>query len=273
MKNLSIVFFFALFAITSAYAQSAKPTDLTSNNLLTSPDFGGNPCYAGWEIEVVGVACNAGAEYVWLNHNNRAGDPAVKQTLNNLTVGAEYEIVVGWRGGDHGPIHGVRGARNVFAIDIDNQEIHRLTTGPNFTDWMINDKLASESSYGKLTFTATAASHTIRFRGEVGADGDVLIDWVQIKSSKIDACAAIQKLIDDVKAQKLSKGDEQSLISNLPSAIKVLGKGETASAIDKVTSFLGKLDTNKGLKAGPLAQLKADAQAILDALKSGNYSC
>jgi len=184
---LAVTSFLAMTSLTNfVLAQNPppgnyKPVDLNTNNLLNRPDFGGIPCYDEWEIEVVGVACNVGAEYVWLNHNNSAGDPAVKQTLTNLIPGIEYEILVGWRGGDHGPIHGVTGQQSVFAIDIDGVEEYRLTTGPSFTNWMINNTLATEVTYDKLTFIAEKDTHTIRFRGEVGLDGDVLIDWVQVK--------------------------------------------------------------------------------------------
>jgi len=73
----------------------------------------------------------------------------------------------------------------VFAIDLDGVEIHRLMTGPNFTDWMVNN-LVADGDYmymdmERLTFVATQDMHTLRFRGEVGADGDVLLDWVQVK--------------------------------------------------------------------------------------------
>ncbi len=194
LKNLFLALMMGLAMPALVVAQvndpkPPKPADLLTNNLLTSPDFGGSPCYAGWQIEVVetGTVCRLGDQYVWLNHNNRAGDPAVKQALTNLTVGADYEIVVGWAGGYHGPMHGVTGARNVFAIDLDGREIKRLTTGPNFTNWMVNDGLFVNGSgmpnYNKIIFKATATSHTLRFRGEVGADGDVVIDWVQVKSA------------------------------------------------------------------------------------------
>jgi hypothetical protein len=86
----------------AASGHPSKPSDLTTNNLLTSPDFGGAPCSQGWEIEVAEVTCNVGSDFVWLNHNNKAGDPAVKQILSGLTPGAKYYVYVGWRGGDHG---------------------------------------------------------------------------------------------------------------------------------------------------------------------------
>lgn len=171
----------SITALAAVTGHPSKPSDLSTRNLLTSPDFGGSPCSKGWQIEVAEVSCNAGADFVWLNHNNTAGDPAVKQTLSGLVPGRKYYVTIGWRGGDHGPIHGVTGARNVFAVDLDGKEIKRLTTSSSFTDWMTNDVVATKSSSATpIEFTATATSHTLRLRGEVGADGDVLVDWVQV---------------------------------------------------------------------------------------------
>ena len=180
MRNL-LLSLFLLIGTASISQNVADPSNLSTDNLLKNPGFNGSPCYSSWQSETVEVACNAGEGYCWLNHNNRAADPSVKQTISGLTPGKEYEIIVGWRGGDHGPMHGVSGARNIFAIDLDGKEIKRLTTASNYMDWMVNDKPENEIDYGKITFMATSTSHTIKFRGEVGADGDVLISWVKVR--------------------------------------------------------------------------------------------
>jgi len=95
MKKLISVSVLSLFVGANlVYAQAPK-TDDFYDNLLMNPDFDTEPCYDGWELEVTEVACNGGEGTVWLNHNNRAGDPAVKQTIHGLTPGEEYEIIVG----------------------------------------------------------------------------------------------------------------------------------------------------------------------------------
>jgi hypothetical protein len=277
MKNLFFALALILIGGTVATAQGGQdPADLATGNLLKNPTFMGTPCYQDWQIEVVGVACNTGNGYVWLNHNNRAGDPAVKQTLEGLTIGSEYEITVGWRGGDHGPIHGVSGARNIFAIDIDGREIKRLTTSSNYTAWMVNEKVEAEATTATpIKFTATATSHTIRFRGEVGADGDVLLAWAKVKSSKINACSAIDALIAKVESYLLATGVEKSLLSNLPSAKDQLAKKNETPAIEKLESFISKVQSNgkKDLTAEQEDTLVKMAQEIIDAIKSGNYDC
>ncbi|NOQ74538.1 MAG: hypothetical protein GQ574_21180 [Crocinitomix sp.] len=181
MKTIITLIVLSLAGIYSYGQNGADPSDLTTNNLLRNPGFNENLCNENWQIETCDVTCNGDAGTVWLNHSNRAGDPAIKQTLSNLIPGTYYEVIVGWRGGDHGPIHGVSGARNIFSVDIDGKEIKRLTTNANYTDWMVNDQPESASAYGQITFKATATTHTVRFRGEVGADGDVVIGYVKVQ--------------------------------------------------------------------------------------------
>lgn len=238
---------------------STDPTDLSTGNLLKNPGFNGTSCYADWSIETVEVACNAGSGYVWLNHNNRAGDPAVKQTLSGLTVGTEYEIIVGWRGGDHGPIHGVKGAQSVFAIDIDGKEIKRLSTGPNFTDWMVNDALDTAGKYNKISFRATATSHTIRFRGEVGADGDVLLSYAKVKAVVADpnscGCYKLRDLCGPIggKAESFPhyglycvvNGQSADAVSSLSYRMQDFPK-DCEMFNKKLQSNLGALITQKG---------------------------
>lgn len=240
-RSLVLSVLLALLAQGAVAQSGADPDGLTLANLLSNPGFNGPPCTEGWGVEVVQVACNAGAGFAWLNHNNRAADPAVTQVLNGLEPGKEYEIVVGWRGGDHGPIHGVSGARNIFAVDIDGREIRRLTTNSNYTAWMINDQLEGASGHTPITFTATAGSHTIRFRGEVGADGDVLLGWASVRerfrpqlfpvgtegrrsASEIDAGKAIvlQVLFVDFPDQQSTSTDFEGLWQTITSNGKLI---------------------------------------------------
>ncbi len=160
------------------------PATLKDGNLLKNPSFDTKSCTSAWTVENTMVACQAGTGTCWLNDNNSGADPAVSQTLTNLKVGTTYVVTVCWRGGDHGPTHGVSGAQNIFAIDIDQTEIKRLTTHKEYFTWMINDKPRAKGTYTPITFNATKSSHTIRFRGEVGADGDVLLGWAKVAELK-----------------------------------------------------------------------------------------
>lgn len=160
----------ASFVAVSAKMTGDDPADLADGNLFKNPGFNGSPCTNQWQTETVGVACNSERGTCWLNHNNRAGDPAALQTVGGLKPGATYEITVGWRGGDHGPIHGVRGVQRCFAIDLDGKEIFRGSTDADFLAW----------KRSSITFKATQDRHTIRFRGEVGVDGDVLLGWAKL---------------------------------------------------------------------------------------------
>ncbi|MEM7039810.1 MAG: hypothetical protein AAF570_22750, partial [Bacteroidota bacterium] len=162
----------ASFIPVSVKEYGTDPADLSSGNLFKNPGFNGKNCVEAWQIETVQVVCNGGPSTAWLNHNNRAGDPAVLQTVGNLRPGAEYTITVGWRGGDHGPMHGVKGAQRCFAIDLDGKEIFRGTTEQDFLAW----------KRSSVTFKASQTKHTIRFRGEVGVDGDVLLGWVKLQA-------------------------------------------------------------------------------------------
>ena len=181
--SLAMPFMVSSAALAAAPAP-AVPKDFAQGNLFLNPDFDEtSSCYKFWEPKVQtdkGVICRF-AGSVWLNHNNKAGDPAVAQEVSGLDTNQQYVIDVAWRGGDTAHQAIGDGPKPIFAIKMGNNAPKIFTSAKNITDWKTE----------KLTFTPSSETMTFEFQGEAGnLDGDVLLGWVSLKPVKTVAVAA-----------------------------------------------------------------------------------
>src|SRR6476661_1999443 len=139
---------------------------------FTNGDFTSNA--NGWTPAVIdgsggwrSTNGNPGGMFI-LNDSGQAGsDPSLSQTVSGLTVGANYIIR-----GDYRAYYTNNVGTTAFAIDINGTQATTLTSpGQTWTAF----------SY---SFTATAASQTIRFRGEInGSDVDIAIDNLSLRQT------------------------------------------------------------------------------------------
>ncbi len=122
--------------------------------------------------------------YIWINFVGKDKDPAVKQTLSGLKVGATYTVSCQYRTGwDAQWKKEIKPGTPLLTIDIDGAEKNRAFAAsakgdPNKTD---------RESWNSLTarFTATKAQHELRIRAEIdGMDGDADVDNVSVVESK-----------------------------------------------------------------------------------------
>lgn len=164
----------ALFMTTSAAAQEVKPKNLTEGNLFSNPGFTGDPCFDKWEPKVQtdkGVICKYPGS-VWLNHNNKAGDPAVAQTVSGLDTSKEYVLEASWRPGATAKTY-VKSSTPVpiFAVKLGDE---RILFSANAGD--------TEFKTVSHTFTPSRETMNFEFQGEADQhDGDVALEWVSLR--------------------------------------------------------------------------------------------
>jgi len=170
MKNLMLfVAFFAAFQLT---AQDVN------FNLVKNGTFDGKSATEGWTTEIAdGVIINQTkggnpGGYAWLNSNGAATDPAVSQKIDGFKSGNVYVISGSFRGGDQCGIFCKDGG-TALAIDMDGKELKTFATPKPLTTW----------TKFSVSFAATAASHTLRIRGEInGKDCDIAVDNIEVQS-------------------------------------------------------------------------------------------
>ncbi|MFC6221992.1 FG-GAP-like repeat-containing protein [Hymenobacter artigasi] len=108
---------------------------------------------------------NPGGMYILNDNGNSTTDPTLSQTVTGLTVGATYLL----RGSYENFYNSGAVGTPAFAVDLNGTQ---LSTFPNpgvvWTPF-------------SLRFTATATSHTLAFRGEIGTtDIDIAIDNISL---------------------------------------------------------------------------------------------
>jgi Concanavalin A-like lectin/glucanases superfamily/HYR domain/Secretion system C-terminal sorting domain len=108
---------------------------------------------------------NPGGYYSLNGNGSCSSDPTLKQLISGLKVGKTYLISGDYRGSGNSTAAS-------FGIFVDNQMISQL---PN---------PGSVWTYFSVTFTATASSHTIAFKGEMNCDAtDYGIDNISVSKS------------------------------------------------------------------------------------------
>jgi hypothetical protein len=179
-------------SISGSAAAQTQPdrANLAVGNLFKDPGFN-QPCaelVKVWEPLVQkdpNVICRfRGA--VWLNHDNAKGDPAVVQTVGGLQIGHVYQVEWSWSAGPTAHSTLKPGPQPIFALKIDNAPPKAYLTNNKITD----------PKTDSLTFTATKTSATFEFQGEAGNhDGDVVLNWVSLKSMGLPKATSTGKLV------------------------------------------------------------------------------
>ncbi len=143
-----------------------------AGEVITNPGFSGPSCIEGWEYATIDapVVCSLGNGVVWLNHNNRTGDPTVQQTVTGLTPGTTYRISATWKAGPTAMTY-ANGQTTIFGISVDG----------NVTSFDADTLSGDHFQTSVMDYTATSNQATIAFLGELGGvDGDVALDGVSM---------------------------------------------------------------------------------------------
>lgn len=126
--------------------------------------------------------------YIWINFVGKDKDPAAKQTLSGLKVGATYTVSCQYRSGLDSERMKTKPGTPILAIELDPTAANKGELGRAYAASAKGDpKKLDLESWNSLTvtFKATKATHTLRFRSEVdGYDADVCIDNVSVVESK-----------------------------------------------------------------------------------------
>lgn len=130
-----------------------------------------NTNLSGWSVANGTMFQSTGGNpggFAWLNGTGGVTDPLIQQTFNDLVPGQTYVIR-----GDYRSVTGPGSfpGQVAFGIDLDGTQIATKGLPNPITAW----------TPFSVTFVATAATHTVRFRGEInGTDGDIALDNVRI---------------------------------------------------------------------------------------------
>lgn len=184
MKNTLLAGFFITVCIFFLNGQNA--------NLVTNGAFNGNPAFTAWQIEQVERSTasqlqggNPGG-FIWLNQEEGTTDPALFQQIQGLTIGTQYTINGDYRAGAAAANCQCPGI-HVLAIDIDGKETITFPMPATLNQWIPFTTV----------FTATSASHQIRFRAEInGTDGDIALDNINVVPKMAD-WYLLKKAVED----------------------------------------------------------------------------